>query len=98
MTACVKTYLGTLFKEWSSCFIHAETGLGMVNYQTGQYTIVTVVDLEQGPHILSKKVEIIEGEKQGKGKQNKSPTPLISRAGSISVPLHKSVYYMPLVL
>lgn len=46
----------------------------MVNYQTGQYTIVTVVDLEQGPHILSKKVEIIEGEKQGKGKQNKSPT------------------------
>lgn len=47
----------------------------MVNYQTGQYTIVTVVDLEQGPHILSKKVEIIEGEKQGKGKQNKSPTP-----------------------
>lgn len=76
LTACVKTYLGTLFREWSSCFIHAETGLGMVNYQTGQYTMVAVVDLEQGPHILSKKVEIIEGEKQEKGKQNKSPPPL----------------------
>lgn len=49
----------------------------MVNYQTGQYTMVAVVDLEQGPHILSKKVEIIEGEKQEKGKQNKSPPPYL---------------------